>query len=864
MKSNINITSGVKVILLILIVLFSFNLITQAKTAPLKKNQPVFSESFDSFESIKANGGTYSDISLVEGKSGKGVLIQGKGSLVYPAKDHFNFQKGTIEFWVKPNWDGRYGLNAVKYILKVIWGNTQGLFIPVYISAANRIINYLYPTFYGSGVASETRVLSIEPYTVMQWKPGEWHKVMLFWDFTIPDDQKGRHQSYLVGKVDGNYTRFQRVAPVIAEPIAANAKIMIGYDTVPGRTPADAVIDELKIYATSLLPVVPFPEYQFNPFYPETEAAFRKLFENDGFCSNFETYNTQPADCSKLSEGIRPGDNVLFFQRPAFEQIYENYVPKEMEISNKFHYQATKGEYDTIFFNVYSRIDLNKVNVNYTDFQGDNGTIPKTNLDLRVVKNWFQAARGMATPADQLPSYVPALLLHNDQIPLETDQTLSNVKVPSLPILDHVKTKISKYTSRQFAMIVKIPEGAAAGSYISTVTLTAAGMPAQKLTLNLEVLPFTLRNTGKVYSLWHGLDSDKNYAAKMRIDPFEILRKDLIDIKNHGFNSIIFYSYNDASYYKPLSALEVQTKKIKIAQQTGFKRVVIYTGVRPATRMQEITPACKDMMVRHGFEPWFYGVDEFGFGRSMEEQIYKSGTIHRIGGKVAATTLKESSDALDDQNSPVYGTFPAGTYEPLDWVIYPFWTKYPFDLMAGKAQKNPKKIETCYWQGRDPQANRYLCGYFLWVTGLDGASIHVYRGAGSKGQFYNDFEWTGPDRRVRPYILSDPSLEGPVPTMQWEAAREGIKDGKYLATWKYYKDKAAQKNPALAQQSEEVVNDILEHYRDSNVTVNPAFYRIAMAQYEADRKTIIEEIMKLMAAKGKPETPDINAPTGSK
>ncbi len=695
----------------------------------------------------------------------------------------------------------------------------------------------------------------------MQWQPHEWHKVTIFWDFTIPDDPVKGNQSYVVAKIDDIYTQFKKVAPVDSEAMVADARIIVGQDHVLGGNPADAVIDELKIYDTSLLPVVPFPEYQFNPLYPETEVTFRKLFENDGFCSNFETYNTQPADCPKLSDGIRPGKNVLFFQRPAFEQVYENYVPKEAEINTQFNYQAPKGEYETIFFNVYSRIDLNNVNVTYTDFQGSNGTIPKTNLDLRVVKNWFQAARGMSTFADQLPFYVPELLLHDDQIPLETDRTLSRFKVPSLPNIDHAKTKINRYTSRQFAMILKVPEDAAAGFYLSMVTLKAAGIPAQKLKLNLEVLPFTLRDTGKIYTTWHALDNDRNYATKMGLDPFGILRKDLVDIKNHGFNSIFFYSYNDAYNYKPLSALQVQRIKISTAQQTGFKRAVIYTGVRPATLTQDITPAYKDMMVRQGFEPWFYGVDEIGMGPEMDEHIKKSMVIHRIGGKVVTSTDKASSDALDDPHNSVYRSFPAGTYEPLNWAIYPFWEKYPNDLMAGRVQKNPNKIETYYWQGRDenPQTNRYLCGYFLWLTGLDGPSIHLYRSGGSKGQFYNDFEWTGPDRRIRPDVLSYPSVEGPAPTFQWEATREGIKDGKYLATWKYYKDEAAKTNPTLAQQSEAVINNILEHYRDRVPTQNHAAYRNSMGQYEADRQTIINEIKKLMTVTG--TTPDATPPT---
>jgi hypothetical protein len=844
METNINIKSN-KVIFITIILFLGFILITQANPVIASEGRPIFYESFDSFSSIKANGGTYSNITLEKGKSGKGVLIQGKGNLVFPAQNHFNFQKGTIEFWIKPNWDGRYNLHSSKYLLKIIWGNTQSLSVPILaLRPPTRIQNLMRPQFSDRGTYGR-RVISKEPVTIMQWKPGEWHKVMIFWDFSIPDDPVKGHQSYLVAKVDDTFTQYKKVAPVAPEPMDPHARIIIGQYNVLGRYPADAVIDELKIYDTSRLPVLPFPEYQFNPFHPKSEATFRKLFAKDGFCSNFETHSSDPADCPKLSDGIHPGEKVLFFQRPAFEPVYENYVPQEVEIHTQLNYQAPKGEYETIFFNVYSRINLNKVKVTYTEFQGTHGTIPKTNLDLRVVKNWFQAAQGKSTIADQLPVYVPGLLLHNDQIPLETDKTLSRSKVPSLPILDHVETKIAQHTSRQFAMIIRVPQNAAPGAYLATVTLKAAGLPAQKLMLKLEVLPFALRDTGKIYCIWYALDVDRFYAAKMGLDVFEILKRDLADIKKHGFNSIIFYSFNDAYNYKPLSALDVETQKIKAARQAGFKRAVIYTGARPARLMQDITPALKAMMVRYGFVPWFYGVDEVGL-KQLDEQIKKSMHIHLLGGKVVTTTSKPTSDALDDPNSPVYRSFPKGTYEPLDWVIYPYWTKYAFDLMAGRAHKNPKKIETYYWQCRDFRSNRYLFGYFLWITGLDGASIHVYRGAGSKGQFYNDFDWTGPKRRKRFEILAAPSVEGPVPTFQWEAAREGIQDGKYLATWKYYQIKTAKINPELARQSEKTVINLLDHYRDRFVTTNMADYRISMAQYAADRKTIIHEIEKLL------------------
>ena len=47
------------------------------------------------------------NIQFVKGRFGKGVLIDGNGYLQYSAENILNWEKGTIEMWVKSNWDGK-------------------------------------------------------------------------------------------------------------------------------------------------------------------------------------------------------------------------------------------------------------------------------------------------------------------------------------------------------------------------------------------------------------------------------------------------------------------------------------------------------------------------------------------------------------------------------------------------------------------------------------------------------------------------------------------------------------------------------------------------------------------------------------
>jgi hypothetical protein len=257
---------------------------------------------------------------------------------------------------------------------------------------------------------------------------------------------------------------------------------------------------------------------------------------------------------------------------------------------------------------------------------------------------------------------------------------------------------------------------------------------------------------------------------------------------------------------------------------------------------QELTPELTNLMVSYGFEPWMQGYEEVG-PATLTMHIAKSALIHKVGGKVFTNCIKATADALANPNDPAYSSFPPGTYEPLDWANYISCDdQYSADLMAGKVTKTSNRLEDTYWQNReDPQANRYYLGYFVWLTGLDGNTPTYY-----KAYKYNEFDWTDPTKRFRQYGSAYASVQGPVPTMQGEASREGIKDGKYLATWKYFKDAVATSYPDLAQQSETVINNLLERYKDKSPTVCPAAYRTSMAQYATDRQAVIHEITKLL------------------
>lgn len=685
------------------------------------------------------------------------------------------------------------------------------------------------------------------------WKSGKWHRVRLYWNFTLPVDQK-----YLMIQLDDNYGVYvtNKSAANWSLPSSfsdfgeiSNARFFVG-SKHDGTWSLNGAIDELKIWDEPILPVTPFPVFDsssssnFNPDEPESVATFRELYANDGFCSAIadETYNNQPADCSKLSNSIEPEDSVVFFQKPAFERVYENYVPKESELDTEFSGQGAPGEYETVFFNAYARADLSNVRVTYTDFEGANGTVSKDEADLRVVKNWFQGA------ALQLPYYTPELMLQNDQVALSAKQlwTGGPYDIPSIPILHHVETKMDQFTSRQFAMTIKVPEETPAGDYVSTISFSADGLGPQTLQMKFEVLPFELQNDG-IHSLWYAFP-EFVYNDLTEEQRWDITKKNFIDIKNHGFDTVFFYGSITDGFGSNFAKAE---KEVSIAKEAGLKRVILY--LLPQI-VSDYTPYV-NMMKSYGFDPWFLGFDEIGETAAdygMVDHINKSILIHQAGGKVVTAGTKKAADRLENPDDPIYtNNFPAGTLEPLDWAIYPMADyKYFVDVMKGQVSKTPNRLESYYWQtyNDDPKVYRYRCGYFQDLTKIDACNPSYYLQRSSK-DFYNEFDYFDSGVKWREYMFTGPSWEGPVPTVQWEAAREAVDDSRYLATWRYYKDLVAKTNSDLAEQSEEEIDDVLDHYKDTTDVAYNANYtaekRNAMAQYEADRKTIIAEIKKL-------------------
>jgi len=163
------------------------------------------------------------------GVVGKGVLVGSGAELRYKSKGVLDPKDGTVEFWLRPQWDGNAGKSHVFFQAGEPFNN--GLLLQ--IDGANNIRLMAW----GDNPATPAVEKDFERgvgVSGVGWKGGEWHHVAATWG------DSGRRLALFI---DG------RLAEATADGVAFAAfapDFWVG-SGARGATPAEAVFDELRI-----------------------------------------------------------------------------------------------------------------------------------------------------------------------------------------------------------------------------------------------------------------------------------------------------------------------------------------------------------------------------------------------------------------------------------------------------------------------------------------------------------------------------------------------------------------------------------------------------------------------------------------
>jgi hypothetical protein len=236
-------------------------------------------------------------------------------------------------------------------------------------------------------------------------------------------------------------------------------------------------------------------------------------------------------------------------------------VPIDGKITDTLRVILTPGEYEPASFIAYAFKDINSLKLKAEDLKSKNGTIPAKNIDIKIVKCWYQAgtAWGGIKQDRSKRVLVPELLLNDDSLikvdtetkdnyiklkypaskksvmimrkngkddrigtkerlsnPSETEyywissekglvkDWQPNIQIEDFPIKDSpvllaIDLKKGKY--QQFWITIKAPEDAKPGIYKSKIILSSQGKTLGNINLKVKVLPFKLERAKTYYDV---------------------------------------------------------------------------------------------------------------------------------------------------------------------------------------------------------------------------------------------------------------------------------------------------------------------------------------------------------------------------
>ncbi|MBI2573688.1 hypothetical protein HYV86_07520 [Candidatus Woesearchaeota archaeon] len=767
---------------------------------------------------------------FVLGYNNQAVSITNAAYLTF--ENHpFESQTGNLALWFKLDPIMEPSITAPVKLLKIFeTGNNQ---------------NYLAVLYKSNGemVVQSTRNDNLNvPANKLQWKyivhkpltVDEWHHFTFSWQRNqagIPDDVKVfidgeelRKSNFVFEDSSGLRATWQRGHIAKLPSLFPNTRVIIAKGSASS---GNTLIDQLS----------------FSPEYVTAVCPY----------------------CEVL-------DDVVLYQKPLFTDkgtystLLPSTKPQPSEIIESLSLTATPGEYEPTSFAIFTQNEpLRDVTAQISSLRSAAGnSIPIENIDLRVVKVWTRAGFGANSAAgftlgqsklqwdefgiNEKGILVADMLVYDDGQDLKALERYNPDGTYTAPrIATQLRTTISVGESKQFWLTIHVPQDTPAGHYQGVIALQSPSL-ATPLTipLSIEVLPFTLVEPNQVRSIYYrnylGLGALPSVGAPVfeKISE-ERYRAELSDIRAHGFNAVQLNS-------QPMSE-EGLRRSLELARNVGFRIVdqTVAKGGRGMSIERQL-----ELTQQAGFEKILYAFDEKNeyAQNTFANILVKLYDYHQAGAKVMSSLIWQTAVEyenpqsvmydLEYQNAPLRNVRPEVVTTGPDYAVIALpneahegrgFERY-LDIINGRDAPRINAKEMYYWQigMHKPFYARYNTGvlaYFL-RNYIYGFKPYAYSHQGSPGfgygspydtfdsaYMYDELTEKG-DGYVASQMAVYPSAQGPIPTLEWEAVREGIDDLKYLTTLDNALTSLEQQDPRLASQLRAELNTALDPFRHLN------------------------------------------------
>lgn len=559
----------------------------------------------------------------------------------------------------------------------------------------------------------------------------------------------------------------------IHNEVTSYANYILGYSGALASNDA-SILQDAKAKATIIKSAVDQRGYPT----PAEYAQITYLNRAANSLTNYNVYTT-----------THPSQSVVLFpiqtvRKPGLKVTPFTW-PLDVSPGNSLEIKACTGEYEPASFIIRARQLVSNIRITSTDLVSANQSrISAGELDIRLVKCWYQAGEGKITYTNQ-KTLVPELLLKDDKLVKvdyaqnknylrattgtieqyidisSTGQTFPiNAVVQDAEVLQPFDVEFE--TNKQIWITVHIPENTPPGDYTCTITLQTDQNGLAQMNLTVKVLPFQLKPAMIEYGLFYrGMLTDI-YQTSIGKDwkSANQYLTELLDMKNHGVLYPTLYQPMDS---KLAFALELRG-------QAGLPKNKLYilgadTGNAAdsaglADLGNEVTSWVTFTSGYNYSSLYFYGKDE-ATEAALASQRPAWQTVREKGGRVFATCYQGAVDIVGDIMDTAVLSGTLNVTEAAKW-------------------HNEGKQVVSYGNPQvgveDADIYRRNYGIGLVCSGYDGALDYAYQHA--FGAIWNDFD----DPQYRDHVFAYPTSNGVIDTVQWEGFREGVDDVKYLST----------------------------------------------------------------------------------
>ena len=447
-------------------------------------------------------------------------------------------------------------------------------------------------------------------------------------------------------------------------------------------------------------------------------------------------------DVTPGEQGRDAGDGVIrLFSRNVLERCTYKTTPRPNEKLTQLSVFGSPGEYEPVTFSVRSSQTRPQVRVELANgLRSDTGVIPASAVDVRVVA---PMSRWLDTRRLQKIEY---LLVKRSTVDLSADRTT------------------------RFWITVKIPDDAKPGTYSSDLVIKQDERVLAELAYEVEVLPIRLAQLHDInYFMYFRQENLPKWGQTK-----EYYEKCLLDMKEHGINGITAYVYPQGG---PVMATTrpgwlSMDDTLAAIEKTGLlgrdgKFIWLAAACYGGPTLRKFT----EEVQKRRYEMVFYAIDEPGSERRNKQVRAVVPRMRKACPNVSITT------AIGPKGIETVGDY----YDT--WICA---ISAIDDARMAEAKAKNKRLWSyeCALAPTDALTCRHYFGYLLWRTRATGAAFWAYCDGSARDRFRLSVrDWDDYDERhmmTHDFVWCVP--EGPIPSIGWEAAREGIDDYRYVRT----------------------------------------------------------------------------------